>query len=306
MESTDTATALRPRTRSGLPDWACFLTGVASALFGMLPWMLQGMRLPLQNLWAESVPPDAMPLVALPFSQYSLVLLFAMIVTASALAGLLLRGPCRPRRARGLILAWAGLLLVQGAATAQTAQTVYQGLTRDSRAQLYFGAVLGAIVLSILVGLLVAILISRSAAPGAALGLTVGALSLDSWAGQLLYAPDSPFGLGAPPEQWRWLPAVLVGLVLIWCGVRSVGRVLAWVVSLLLLWIVPALITAVSSVAGSRVILRDPADAVDTAQAIFAAALGPAGVSWQYVIVAAVLGAAGSAVTGILRRRRSA
>ncbi|WFR82727.1 hypothetical protein [Arthrobacter sp. Y-9] len=306
MDTTDTAPALRPRTRTGLPDWAGFVLGVVCALVGLLPWLLQGMRLPLQNLWADEVSPDAMPLVALPFSQYSLVLLVSLIVTGSALAGLLLRSVGRPRRARGFVLAWAGLLLVQGAATAQTASAVRPGLSEDSRSDLYFGTILGVIIASIVVGLLVAVLVSRAPAPGAALGLTMGALVVDSWLSTLLYAQDGPFRIASPVPLLEWLPAVLVGAVLAWCGVRSVGRVLAWIVSLFLLWIVPALFTGIMTAAGSRVLLRNPRDALEAAGETFAAALGPAGMSWRYVLVALVIGAVGAVVAGVIRRRRRA
>ncbi|MEZ2371166.1 hypothetical protein [Arthrobacter sp. RCC_34] len=301
---TDTAPALSSRTRSGLPDWACFLLGVVCALVGLLPWLVQGMRLPLQNLWSDAASPDAMPLVALPFSQYSLILLVSLMVTGSALAGLLLRRAARPRRAAGFVLAWVGLLLVQGAATAQTASEVRPGLSEDSRSDLYFGTILGAIIASIVVGLLVAVLVSRAPVPGAALGLTVGALVLDSWLSTLLYAQDGPFRIASPLPLLEWLPAVLVGAVLAWCGVHSVGRVLAWIVALLLLWIVPALFTGIMAAAGSRVLLRNPQDALEAAGETFVAALGPAGMSWRYVLVALVIGAVDAVVAGMIRRRR--
>jgi len=307
MDSTDTASGLRPRTRSGrsgLPNWACFVLGVVCAVVGLLPWLVQGMRLPLQNLWSGSVSADSMPLVALPFSQYSLILLVSLMVTGSALAGVLLRSVGRPRRREGVLLAGAGLLLVQGAATAQTASEVLPGLSVDSRSRLYFGTLLGVIIGSIVVGLVVAVLVSRAPAPGAALGLTLGALVLDSWVSTLLYAQDGIFRMASPLPLLEWLPAVLVGAVLMWCGVHSVGRVVAWIVSLFLLWVVPALFTGVMSAAGSRVLLRNPQDALVAAGETFLAALGPAGMSWRYVLLALLIGAVGAAVAGLIRRRR--
>ena len=63
------------------------LAGMAFAIIGLVPWLVTDMHLPLQNLWAAEVSPDQMPITLLPFSQYYLELLAAMIVIGAALAG---------------------------------------------------------------------------------------------------------------------------------------------------------------------------------------------------------------------------
>lgn len=62
--------------RRRLNVWWRLAIGAVSAVLGLLPWLITGMRLPLQNLWAADTAPDAMPIVLLPFSQYALSLIF--------------------------------------------------------------------------------------------------------------------------------------------------------------------------------------------------------------------------------------
>ena len=56
MTTDDTTTDASARS---LPWWAALLIGVGAALVGLLPWIITGMRLPLQNLWASSTLPGA-------------------------------------------------------------------------------------------------------------------------------------------------------------------------------------------------------------------------------------------------------
>lgn len=56
-----------PRT-IGTPTYLAL--GAAAAIVGLIPWIITGMRLPLQNLWATDTRPADMPLALLPFSQY--------------------------------------------------------------------------------------------------------------------------------------------------------------------------------------------------------------------------------------------
>lgn len=48
--------------------WAALPVGAAAAVLGLLPWIVTGMRLPLQNLWAADTAPDQMPVAFLPMS----------------------------------------------------------------------------------------------------------------------------------------------------------------------------------------------------------------------------------------------
>ena len=46
--------------------WAWFGIGAAAATLGLLPWLITGARLPLQNLWGTSTVPEEMPIGLLP------------------------------------------------------------------------------------------------------------------------------------------------------------------------------------------------------------------------------------------------
>ncbi len=99
-----------------------------AAIIGLLPWMVTGMRLPIQNLWALDVPPEGMPITLLPFSQYTITLIVAVLVTGSAIAGGLLRltGAQHPRFA--FVATPVGVLIVQVVAIVQTVSIVAGGL----------------------------------------------------------------------------------------------------------------------------------------------------------------------------------
>jgi len=118
-------TSQQPRL---LPSWACLLLGIGLAVIGLLPWLITGLRLPLQNLWATETRPEQMPRVLLPFNQYAVVLIIAVLVIGAA-AGLCSRA-LRPRLARrGVWAMGGGVLLVQLAAVLQTAIVVQGGLS---------------------------------------------------------------------------------------------------------------------------------------------------------------------------------
>ena len=58
--------------------------GAGSAVVGLLPWMITGMRLPLQNLWASDTLPKSMPVALLPLSNYAVTLIAGLLVTGDA------------------------------------------------------------------------------------------------------------------------------------------------------------------------------------------------------------------------------
>jgi len=63
------------------------LFGIAAAALGLLPWLVTGLTLPLQNLWNVDTLPADMPRTLLPFSQYAVTLIVGLIVVGSAIAG---------------------------------------------------------------------------------------------------------------------------------------------------------------------------------------------------------------------------
>lgn len=293
--------------RRTLRNWHLFLIGVASGLFGLLPWLLTGMRLPLQNLWATETLPDEMPLVLLPFSQYALSLIAALLVIGSAVAGVVARATRSRTPRHGLGLLVFGVLLVDLVAVAQTAVTVAAGLRSDGMARLYLGAVLADAVLAVAVGLGALLLIARAPRAGALLGLTVAAVLSPGWL-HLVMAPEWPSFAGEQTWLWaavRWVPAALVGASIAWAGIGTIGRAIAALASLALLWVAPALITAVSNAAGSRVLARDLGEMLGYGSEVFRAALFEPGLAVPPLIVAVVVAALGLIGRRLLGRARA-
>ena len=288
-------TAAGDHQQARLPAALCVLLGVAAALVGLLPWLVSGARLPLQNLWATETRPEQMPHVLLPFSQYAVVLVIAVLVTGAAVAGLgarLLRSRL-PRR--GVLAVAAGVLLVQVTALVQTATVVGAGLSERQASTVYLVGLVVVAVLSVLVGVVALTLTAVAPPAGAVVGLSVGALALGPWLSGLAFpfgsvatSPVSPALLAA----LRWAPAVLVGITIGWAGLRSAGRVAAALVGLLLLWVVPALTAGLVNAGGSRVLARYPAEMVRYAVEVVVAALTAPAIALPPLVVAAVVAAA--------------
>ncbi|MPV35912.1 hypothetical protein [Georgenia subflava] len=300
------ATAAAVRVRR--PAWVILLGGIGAGVLGLLPWLVTGMRLPLQNLWAEDVLPDDMPVALLPFSQYDLALLLGMLVWGPAVAGLMVRREPVEARARAVLVAAIGYLVVAGVATAQAATVVADGLRADDpRSVLYFRGVLAVILCSVLVGVVVLVLLARAPRAPASSGATVAALACGIWLNALIV----PKGVVASTTHVavlghaRWIPAVLVGAALVWCGLGGVGKVVAWLVNIVLLWAVPAGLTAVSYAAGSRVLAGAPEEMLAAGGAVFVRALGPDGSSLGYAALALAIGVVGSGTRTYLARRRA-
>jgi len=278
--------------------------GVVPAALGLVPWLITGMRLPLQNLWAVPASPDQMPVVLLPFSQYALAPLAAMIVIGSALAGCLARA-ARIRSGRfapGALT--AGVVAVQAVAAVQTAVTVAGGLSGTSAAGVYLTALVAWTVAAMLAGILVLLLIARAPRAGAVIGLGIAGVLAGAWLGGIVV----PFGTDATDTQAvllgavRWIPAVVAGLAVAWCGLGTSGRLCAAVGSLLVLWIGPAALTAISAAAGTRVLAGRPAEMAEYAAQVFARALGLQGGSLPLVVAGGIVMVLGLAGRRLMRR----
>ncbi|TFD88829.1 hypothetical protein [Cryobacterium serini] len=283
------------------------VAGILAALVGLLPWLVTGMRLPLQNLWAVTSRAEDMPIVLLPFSQYTITLIVAVVVTGSALAGGLARvtRAQHPRFALAAII--VGVLLVQVIAITQTAVTVATGLAESPAAKVYLFVLTAGTLAASLIGLLILVLIARAPAAGAVVAVSLAAVAFSSWVNGLIAHPFSfettettSTLLGAA----RWVPAVIVGLAVAWCGLATIGRVTGAIVSFLALWIGPTLFTAVSAAAGTRVLAAYPAEMLDYGAQVFVSALGVKGGSASLLIPAVVVMVLGLAVRWALRRRR--
>jgi hypothetical protein len=296
---TSTASASR-----SLGHGACFGIGAGAALLGLLPWAVTGMRLPLQNLWATSG--TDMPIAFLPFSQYAVTALFGILVTGSAVGGLVARATRHRQPRFGFLTTLAAIVALQAAATIQTAIVVSGGLVRSDFAALYLAGLVGGVVFSILVGALVAWLLAKAPPAGAIVGASVAGVALSFWVGALL----SPLGSVGSPPLWllgasRWIPAIVVGAAIAVWGVASIGRAAAAVFGLLVLWLAPALATGASSALGMRVFASDPAQMLDYGWGVTRMALFLPELALPPILVAVIVALFGlGARTVVLRRGR--
>jgi len=101
--------------------------GIAAGAVGLVPWLIGGGILPLQNLWATGTLPDDMPFALLPLSQYSAITVFVLILLGGVFGGLAVRLLARRRE----FSAWPaaiGLLIVHAFAVAQSFAVIADGL----------------------------------------------------------------------------------------------------------------------------------------------------------------------------------
>ncbi|MFS0732324.1 hypothetical protein ABC304_10015 [Microbacterium sp. 1P10UB] len=291
-----------------LPIGIWLLIGVGGGVVGLLPWLITGARLPLQNLAADQTTTET-PFALLPLSQYYLTTIVALLVVGGAATGIAVRALHRRRRPFAVMAAVGGLLLVQLIAAVQAATVTNDLLRQTAQSRLYLAAVLAVVVVSLLMSLLVVLLVSLSPRPGATIALAMAAIVAPSWLGVMF---EEVLLLGPPGVVdvilfvLRWLPAVLVGCAIAWCGFRTVGRAIAVVVSLAALWIGPAFFTGVSNAAGMRVMAAYPAEMAEFGIQVFLSALTALEIVFPPIIVAAVIGVAGALLLDARRRRAAA
>lgn len=297
-------TAHRPGGRTPAAETGvAVLLGIAAALVGLTPWLITGARLPLQNLWAnEALPPD-MPLTFLPLSQYRGTIIVALLTVGASAAGLALR-VWKPAR-RGLTTAGAlcGVLLVHVGATIQSFSALNDGLAPGPSSALYFAGLLGGTIAAIAAGVLALVMLAARSRAVAALGVGFMAVPFASWLAAATFTAGADAVPAALSMAWRWLPAVLVGLALAWCGFRPLVRLLVWAADLVLLWLVPALFTSVNYVLGTRVYLGDFREMALLSRQILTATLGPAGGAGPSVLVALGIGIAGVLLLSVRERK---
>lgn len=257
-------------------------TGALAAVVGLLPWLVTGAHLPFQRLWTGDQ--GSPPLALLPLSQEHVADVVALHVTAGALAGLALRRQRNRWPGRAVPATAAGMLLVQGIAAVQSLTTVDGGLPQRTASTVYLAA-------------LVALLLGALVAGTVVLALTAArprALAVPGFALAALLVP----GRG---EHWWW-PAVLVGAVIVWGGLRSAAQVTAAVVALALLWLVPTVETVLVNSVGNWVLLRFPTDLVGTAVDVFRQRVTSTALVVPPLVVAAGVGLGGSLVSARVRR----
>lgn len=294
------------RSSFSLPAWAAI--GAAGAVVGLLPWLVTGARLPLQNL-GDGVTSNA-PFTLLPMNQYFIGSMVALIVIGSAVAGIAARTLTDRRPRFGTTALVGGVLGVQLIALIQASIVTHGALEESTRASLYLVLLIAVTVVSIAVGQLVLVLIARGPVPGAAIALSMAAVVAASWVavalrGLFIYAPQgySPV-VEVLMVVLRWMPAVLVGAVIAWCGFRTAGRIVGSIVSLAALWIGPAFFTGVGNAAGARVLANNPLEMLDYGVGVFLLALTTPEVVLPPLVVALALGVVGAIVIGQLQRSR--
>ncbi|AFR30479.1 putative integral membrane protein [Arthrobacter sp. Rue61a] len=280
------------------------MIGILAAALGLVPWWISGARLPLQNLWATQVMPGQMPLALLPLSQYEVLTIVALLTTGGAAAGFAIRVWSPVRRRLVTWCAIVGLLLVQVAATVQSFELLGQGLMRGTLAQYYRAGLMAGVICSILAAVVALLLIASKSTVATTIGGGLMAVPFTSWAVEWVVGVVGHTNVPiAVPSIAHWLPAIVVGCALAWCGVRPLGRLAVWVLNLAFLWVIPAVFTAVQSVLGTRVIAGDIPEMVLMGREVLTAALGPDGGAVPTVLLALALGLAGVGIRVIAARR---
>ncbi|AJW77937.1 hypothetical protein [Clavibacter michiganensis] len=294
--------------------------GVAAAVLGLLPWILAGLRLPLQNLWREEITSAAdMPIALLPFNQYTAGLLAAVILVGGGIAGAAARA-LRTRLPRhGSWLVVAGLLLVHVVALVQTSVVTADGLGMDdvsaggnrtgagiSEAQVHLVAfVVGTAAMVLLAGV-VAALVARAPAGLAVVAAAVPVVLLREWLGGLVSPGDggllSDTAYAILPVI-SWVPPVVLGVAIALTGLRTVGRVIGSVVAVLLLWLGTAVVVGVTYALGNRSLLRYPLELVQAGGMVGGEVLRGQGGALGQLAVAVVVGILGALVVRLVRRR---
>ena len=298
------------RTVRPLGALAYLTIGAGSAIGGLLPWIVTGMRLPLQNLWAADTLPGGMPIALLPFSQYYVTFIVAMILVGATVAGLVGRATAARETGRGILSLAGGVLIVQAAALVQTAVTVGSGLSDRTAASTYLLAITAGIVVAILLGLGMLALVARAPKAGALVAFGIAAVASGSWLSGWIY----PIGRVASYSEFsdffsaviRLCPAVLIGVAIVWCGVGTVGRIIAGIGSLGILWVGQALVSAVMSAVGSRVLLPYPSEMLDYGLNVFRSFLGSPDLGGTAVALALGIAVVGLVGKRTVARRRAA
>lgn len=295
----------RPARTPAAEAGVALLIGILGGLLGLAPWLPTGARLPVQNLWAQESLPGDMPVALLPLSQYHGTTIVALLTVGASAAGIALRvwGPAR----RGLAAAAAatGVILVQAGAAAQAFAVLGGGLEPGTRSSIYVAGLMGGTIAAILAGIVALFLFRAKSRAVVALGAGFMAVPFVSWLGAIAAFMAGPGQVPASLTSiWRWVPAVLVGLALAWCGFRPIWRLWVWAADLALLWLVPALFTSVAYVLGTRAYLGDFGEMAILSRQILAATLGPAGAAGPVLLLALGIALAGTLAFVLAKRSR--
>ena len=277
--------------------------GLGGAIVGLLPWLVSGARLPPQVLWVQTLRAEDMPFALLPFSFVTVILIFSLLIVGAAAAGI--GGRALRVRGWGLVLLVLGVLIVQIGATVQTAGVVQKGLQDRLESNVYLFALVAGTSLSILVGLIVTILVAGAPRAGALVGLTIGAIGMGSWIGALI--DPSLIGRGELSALLvivPWVAPVLTGVAIAWTGIDTAGRVIAALLALVLVWVAPAVTTALANALSNQVLIHSSSDVIDYAVGVFQAVLLTPELALRPIIATAVVAGVGLGVRVLISSRR--
>lgn len=273
--------------------WVAVLAGTILPLIGLLPWWISD---------ARSVPSlsGSSPVLLIPLGDDVALLLTSLLVTGSAFAALVLRRLAGTHRSTTAF--WAA----SGHALALTFLVVQSGLALGTAVdggpqQSYHHALVVWSVGCAVLALAVLVLMIRMSRPGAALLLSLAAPAIGTWA--KLWVPGAQPWSTEASLLLRWLPALLVGAALIWCGLRSWPARGIWLAALGGLWVLPAADMTLQYLVG-----YPRADSPDewllAGFDLFTIAVSPASAG-PSVLLALLVAAAGTAVLWIVTRNRS-
>jgi hypothetical protein len=212
---TEATPALETRTVGARVGTAfiAFGVGILAAALGILPWLIGGGTLPLQNLWVADTPWNDMPFALLPVSQYAATAIFVLLLMGGVFAGLAVHIIAR----RGSFAAWPaalGLFAVQLVAVVQSYTVVSNGLgltnSLDRRTFVYFAGMLGGAIVALVVAQAAFWIASRRAIGPVALAIGLAAVPFAAWLSEAAHSLIGASGIPMPAlTALHWLPAVI-------------------------------------------------------------------------------------------------
>lgn len=220
--------------------------GAVTAAAAFLPWALQGMRLPLQNL---GVADQSEPFSLLPVSQYYIAAILGIFTVGMTLAALSVRLIKDSQR----FLFFVGALALQVAAVVQAIAVTMSVLTQDSRTSTYMAIVTALMVICLLYAAATFWLVTAKPPVAVILGVVMAALAFSAW---IEFFPSG----GWDPLTWLLLvlgwaiPFAAVGFTLGWFW-STMTRTSRWVLvptTWVLLIVGSSVFSALKQVGGSR------------------------------------------------------
>jgi hypothetical protein len=97
---------------------------------------------------------------------------------------------------------------------------------------------------------------------------------------------------------------VLTGIAIAWSGIDTAGRVLAAIFAVVLIWVAPAVTTALANALSNQVLIHSSSDVIDYAVGVFQAALLTPELALRPIIATVIVAGVGLGVRALSSRRR--